>query len=67
MKKIVFLFALLSVFIITYGVNANNDIFDNYIVMDMESKRIFYEKAKDVKKLPASTTKIMTAIVAIEN
>lgn len=67
MKKIVFLFALLSVFIIPYGVNANNDIFDNYIVMDMESKRIFYEKAKDVKKLPASTTKIMTAIVAIEN
>lgn len=41
--------------------------FTNYIVKDMNSNRIFYQKASNIKKLPASTTKIMTAIVAIEN
>ncbi len=51
---------------VPFKVNAAT-YFDNYIVMDMGSKRIFYEKGKDIPKLPASTTKIMTAIVAIEN
>ena len=41
--------------------------FTNYIVKDMKSGRVFYEKASNIKKLPASTTKVMTAIVAIEN
>lgn len=67
MKKIIVTLFVFIITIIPYKVRANSEIFDNYIVMDMESKRIFYEKAKDVKKLPASTTKIMTAIVAIEN
>ncbi|MCX7749697.1 MAG: D-alanyl-D-alanine carboxypeptidase [Clostridia bacterium] len=37
------------------------------IVMDMESGRILFEKNGNSKKNIASTTKIMTAIVAIEN
>ncbi len=37
------------------------------IVMDMESGRVLYSKNADVRKAIASTTKIMTAIVAIEN
>ena len=66
MKKVIIIsFLLIGLF--PYSVKANNEIFENYIVMDIESKRIFYEKAKDIKILPASTTKIMTALVAIEN
>src|SRR5574344_429729 len=42
-------------------------VFANYIVMDMDSKRIFYEKNINEKQLIASTTKIMTAILAIES
>lgn len=67
LKKIFFVIFLFSLFFLPRGVNALGEMFDNYIVMDMDSKRIFYEKASDVRKLPASTTKIMTAIVAIEN
>ena len=37
------------------------------ILMDMDSGRILYEKAKDTPRLIASITKIMTAIVAIES
>jgi len=35
--------------------------------MDMDSGRILYENNKDNKMLIASTTKIMTAVIAIEN
>ena len=37
------------------------------VIMDMKSGRIFYEKNARVRRSMASTTKIMTAIVAIEN
>ena len=37
------------------------------IVMDMESGRVLFEKNAYIKRPMASTTKIMTAIVAIEN
>jgi len=37
------------------------------IVMEMESGRVLYGKNERVKKPMASTTKIMTAIVALEN
>lgn len=37
------------------------------ILMDMDSGRILYEKAKDTPRLIASITKIMTAILAIES
>lgn len=37
------------------------------VIMDMNSGRILYEKNARIKKPMASTTKIMTAIVAIEN
>lgn len=35
--------------------------------MDMDSKRILYSEGKDEKRLIASTTKIMTAMVVINN
>ena len=37
------------------------------IVMDTNSKRILYENNINEKKLIASTTKILTAIVVLEN
>jgi len=40
---------------------------DSAIVMDMESGRILYEKNADKVRPMASTTKIMTAVVALEN
>lgn len=36
------------------------------IVMDQDSKRVLYEKNMDKEKLIASTTKIMTAVIALE-
>ena len=37
------------------------------IVIDMKSGRVLFEKNSNIKKSIASTTKIMTAIIAIEN
>lgn len=37
------------------------------ILMDFDTKEILYEKNMDMQLYPASTTKIMTAILAIEN
>ena len=57
MKKLLIIIILL----ITIPVNASS------IVMDIDSKRILYEDNKDEQRLIASTTKIMTAIIVIEN
>ena len=43
------------------------EILNNYTVMDMDSGRVLKSLAQDERILPASTTKIMTLIVAIEN
>ena len=45
-----------------YGISAQKAV-----LMDGDTGRILYEKRADEKSLIASTTKIMTAIVAIEN
>ena len=65
MKKIVFIFSLISI-LFPITVLAEEE-FTNYIIRDISSGRVFLEKASNVKKLPASTTKVMTAIVGIEN
>ena len=61
MKKIFFLLLLL----IPIGVSA--DTSRSAIVMDIPSHRIIYSKNMDEKQLIASTTKIMTCIVVLEN
>jgi len=66
MKKLL-LTLIISLIIIPTSIYAEELPFTNYIVKDMDSNRVFYQKASNIKKLPASTTKIMTAIVAIEN
>lgn len=65
MRKIVFFIFTYFLFInAVYAININSS---SFVAVDINSGRIFYEKNKDDKRLIASTTKIMTAIVAIEN
>ena len=58
MKKI---FLIIIILLSVINVKATNTI-----VMDLDSGRILYENKAHDKKLIASTTKIMTAIIAIE-
>ena len=60
MKKIILLFVLL----IPFSINALSA--SSYIVMDMDSGRVLESYNKDKISLIASTTKILTAITAIE-
>lgn len=68
MKKITILFLFLVLFffgssdVLAFELNTKA-----IVVSDMDSGRIFYEKNKDEKRLIASTTKVATAITAIEN
>lgn len=65
MKKIFLLLIIISLFNIK-DVNAL-DSSHSSIVMDTDSKRVLYENNMNEKKLIASTTKILTAIVVLEN
>lgn len=56
----------------TYIENPNLDIPDTShaaaaLLMDMKSGRVIYSKSADEKLYPASTTKMMTAILALES
>lgn len=61
MKKI-FLILLIFIPIKIYALSASS-----YVVMDYDSARVIEGSNIDNKKLIASTTKIMTAIIALEN
>ena len=60
MKKII-LFVILLIPILKI------DALESYVVMDTKSSRILSSKNMDEKMLIASTTKIMTSLVALEN
>ena len=61
---------LLTIIFITFSniqlVKAN-DTSKSSIIMDLDTGRVLYEKNAHQKQLIASTTKIMTAIITIEN
>ena len=61
MKKIIIMIVLLVLPIKVYGISASS-----YIVMDMDSKRVLEGRNIEKVSLIASTTKILTAITAIE-
>ena len=63
MKKILLLLLLL----IPFKINALNVTAKSAILMDSDSGRILYSKDIDTKRLIASTTKIMTGILAVES
>ncbi len=60
MKKIIFIFLLL-IPLKTFSISASSAI-----VMDLDNGRVLYGYNLDSQKLIASTTKIMTALIAIE-
>lgn len=64
MKKI--LLVLSIIFIFSFKV-VYADTSRSSVVIDMDSGRILYENNKDERRLIASITKIMTAVIAIEN
>lgn len=51
----------------TTGIKAPSLSAISALVIDADSKAILYQKNPDLKLLPASTTKIMTALVALEH
>lgn len=57
---------MLTFFLFCLPFTVSADTAKSTIVMDLDSGRIFYEKNANQKRLIASITKIMTAIVAIE-
>lgn len=72
MKKIlIFTLVLLSFIVSSYKrdnvsmVNAEN--YSSEIVMDVNTNRVLYKSNENAKKYMASTTKILTALVIIEN
>ena len=67
LKKYV-LFFFLSIFIVfLIPISVLADSAASSIVMDLDSGRILYQNSIHEERLIASTTKIMTAIVALEN
>ena len=64
-KIIILLIILLENF--TIPVKAISDTAKSTIAIDIETGRVLYEQNSHTKRLIASTTKIMTGIVAIEN
>ena len=62
MKKLLLLLLLIPVNIGAIEVSSKSAI-----VMDQDTKRILYAKNIDKKSLIASTTKIMTGILAVES
>lgn len=62
MKKVLL---FLVAFLIPFGVFADSG--SSTIIMDIDSGRVLYEKNADSTKLIASTTKIMTCIIVLEN
>ena len=66
MKKLLFIFVSI-IFIIPISVNAISTTASSAILMDMDSGRILYKKDVHNPRLVASITKIMTAVLAIEN
>ena len=65
MKKMLLLILLL--FIFYDNAYASTSTAASYVLMDMDSNRVIKEKNKDIPRLIASITKIMTCILAIEN
>lgn len=60
-------FIVLNFSFCVYGANTNINLYSEAaIIMDTETEQILYQKNIDKKMYPASTTKILTAIIAIE-
>lgn len=71
-KALTFLLVLVILFSNIYVVeaaaaNPPSVVADGALLIDSSSSKILYEKNKDTRFYPASTTKIMTALLVLEN
>lgn len=70
-KKLVFVLLLLIIILYTTDTIATTDYITTYsptcLLMETKTGNVIYEKNAYEKMYPASTTKIMTAILALEN
>ncbi|WMM23535.1 D-alanyl-D-alanine carboxypeptidase family protein [Tissierella sp. MB52-C2] len=69
MKKVLILFivgVLLSTYSFSYADGDLDLVGEGVILMDMDTGEVLYEKNSNSQFYPASTTKIMTAILALE-
>lgn len=67
MKKILLYFCFIFLVSFPTSVFAFTDTAKSTVVMDIDSGRVLYQKNMNEKRLIASTTKIMTFLIAIEN
>lgn len=67
LKLFRYLFLFVSLFLINQDLNAQEIQSRSVVVMDASTNKILYAKNPNLKCMPASTTKLMTAIVVIEN
>ena len=65
MKKFLLILSLLTIIFPLW--TEASDTAKSSIVMDIDSGRVLYEKNANEKRLIASTTKIMTALLALES
>ena len=66
----VLLFIINSSFISLYAISYTNDVktvSDSILLVNMDEEQVVFEKDADSRRYPASTTKIMTYIIAVEN
>ena len=66
-KTISVFFALITALVCAVPAQAISTSAESAILIEAESGEVIYEKDADARRGPASTTKIMTALVAIEN
>lgn len=68
---IITLFVIISASILqTSAISYSNDVktlSDSILLVNMDTGQVVFEKDPDSKRYPASTTKIMTYIIAVEN
>jgi len=73
MKKLALVILLVGVFLVNINIKASaysmpfDVVAEGALLLDTNSGQIIYEKNKDKIFYPASTTKIMTALLALEN
>lgn len=70
MKKILISFLLIALIFVNakaFAASLPNVVADGALLIDINSGKILYERNKDTKFYPASTTKIMTALLVLEH
>ncbi len=65
-KIFIIIFSLLTVFLFPFKIYATTTSCESLLMFELETQTVLYEKLPDQHMYPASLTKVMTAILAIE-